>query len=385
MSAAPPNAPRLHTLTALGLALFAPGAAISCAGTTPVEGTSATTAGAGGGSSASTTSSGDGGAGVGGGTGVGGAGGSGGGGEIPPINEGFIGGPCESNADCAYMDGFCLPEAKGFPGGMCSLDCALFCPDKEGAVSTFCAEPAALGTMSTEGLCTTRCAYGLSPSGCREGYQCQAVPRHDQPATVVYACVPGTDDPFPLSACHKELLARGIGFAPAMSPKDHPDGHPELLCDIEDPVWITPILHGVSYRPTSVDNDPSPLFVACPMALAIDRASEMLAERGGTDLVHLGTYNCRVIAGTASLSEHGLARALDIAGVRLAGGSTFTVLTDWEKDQPAPTTTAGKFLKELVKSYHEDKVFNIILTPDYNAAHADHFHCDLTPGSDLLN
>ena len=383
MVSAPTPAPSLLRPLAFGLALFVPCAAISCADGDPVDPTGSTTAaGVGGSSSASTTSSGDGGSGVGGGTGTGGSGV--GGSAIPPINEGFIGGPCDSNADCAYMGGFCLPEAEGFPGGMCSLDCDLYCPDQDGAVSTFCTEPANLGTTSADGLCTTRCAYGLSPSGCREGYQCQAVPRHTQPETVVYACVPGSDNPFPLSACHKELIARGVGFAPAMNPDDHPDGHPELTCDIEDPVWITPVLHGVSHRPNSVDNDPSPLFVACPMALAIDRASEMLAERGGTDLVHLGTYNCRVIAGTTTLSEHGLARAIDIAAVRIESGATFTLLTDWEKNEPAPTTVAGKFLKELAQSYHKEKVYNIILTPDYNAAHADHFHCDLTPGSDFL-
>lgn len=60
------------------------------------------------------------------------------------------------------------------------------------------------------------------------------------------------------------------------------------------------------------------------------------------------------------------------------------MLTDWEKNQPAPVTAAGVFLEDLVQSYHEQKVFNIILTPDYNDAHADHFHCDQTPGSDFL-
>ena len=153
---------------------------------------------------------------------------------------------------------------------------------------------------------------------------------------------------------------------------------------LEDPVWIDPVIHGVSFRPSSVSSEPTPLFVACPFALALERASDRLADRGATDLIHYGTYNCRVIAGTSDLSEHGLARALDIAGVRVAGGATYTVLTDWEINDPTPTTAAGIFLRELVEAYHLDKVFNIILTPDFNAAHADHFHCDLTPGADFL-
>jgi hypothetical protein len=368
----------------LAFSLIALSLGSACSTGTPVSETTSTTGTSTGDSSASSTGVGGGGGEGGGGVGGGGVGGGGGAGAGPVINGGFIGGPCESDGDCAYEGGFCLLEAEGFPGGMCSLDCDLFCPDQAGAVGTFCVDPEKLGTMANDGLCTTRCSYGLSPTGCREGYQCQPTPRHGQPDKVVYSCVPGGDAPFPLSACHKELLSRGIEFSPAPNPLDHPDGLPNLLCDIEDPVWITPVIHGVTYRPGSADSDPSPLFVACPMALSIDKASEMLAARGGTDLIHYGTYNCRVIAGTETLSEHGLARALDIGAIRRNNGDVYTVLTDWEKDQPSPTTAAGKFLKELVQAYHDDKVFNIILTPDYNAAHADHFHVDLTPGSDFL-
>jgi hypothetical protein len=169
-----------------------------------------------------------------------------------------------------------------------------------------------------------------------------------------------------------------------VNPLDSPDGYPELLCDVPEPVWIQPFLHGVSYRPSSIDADPAPMFVACSMAVAIDRASEMLADRGGTDLYHYGTYNCRTIAGTDTLSEHGLARALDIAGVRIQGGDTYSVLGDWEIGEPNPVTPGGAFLKELVTAYYDEQVFNILLTPDYNEAHADHVHVDLTPGSHYM-
>jgi hypothetical protein len=30
------------------------------------------------------------------------------------------------------------------------------------------------------------------------------------------------------------------------------------------------------------------------------------------------------------------------------------------------------------------RIFNIILTPNYNAAHRDHFHVDLTPNAHFL-
>jgi hypothetical protein len=310
--------------------------------------------------------------------------GGGSGGDGPLINDGFIGGPCSADSDCAYQGGFCLPESDGFPDGMCSLDCDMFCPDQDGAVETFCALPADLATEAAAGLCTTRCSFGQSPTGCRDGYQCQPIERFGDPETVVYACVPGNDAPFVLSACHQALIDLGLDFTPMVDPLDSPDGLPDVVCDLEDPILLTPVIHDVAYRPSSADADPEALFVSCPFALSLDRASEILAERGATDLVHYGTYNCRVIAGTTQLSEHGLARALDIAAVRVSSGDVYSVLDDWEQNTPNPVTPSGTFLKELVQTYFDEQVFNIILTPDYNAAHENHFHCDLTPDAHFL-
>lgn len=328
-------------------------------------------------------------AGAGGGTtavtvGVGGSGG--GGGEVADIviNEGFIGGPCESNADCDYDGGFCLTDAEGFPDGMCSLDCGQFCPDEDGMVTTFCTEPDALDTTADEGLCTIRCDYGQSPSGCRTGYQCQIVSRYAEPETETYACVPGDDDPFELGPCHDALIERGVAFSPAVSPMDSPEGQPQITCDIEDPIWIEPYLADVAFRPSSMDNDPKAIFTSCPHGIAMHDAAEVLATQGATDLVHYGVYNCRTIAGTSTLSQHGLANAIDIAGIQWADEGYFSILGDWEKDTANPSTTGGQLLKTFVETIFDALIYNIILTPDYNEAHADHFHCDLTEGSHFL-
>lgn len=300
------------------------------------------------------------------------------------FNAGFIGGACHSTADCDYEGAICLGEAEGFPGGMCSLDCAKYCPDLAGATTTFCANAADLGAAASDGLCTVRCDFGQSATGCRPGYQCHALDRHDDPATVVYACVPGEDAPFEPSACHEELLARGIAFSPAVNPMAHPEGHPELLCDVEDPVWVSPLLRGVAYHPSSLADEPAAMFAACPLALALDDAAALMTELGITDTVHYGTYNCRPIAGTSTLSQHAHANAIDYAGFAVAGGAYYTVLDDWEKNQPAPVTTGGQLLANFAVEAHEQLIFHIILTPDYNADHENHFHCDLTPGSNFL-
>lgn len=87
-----------------------------------------------------------------------------------------------------------------------------------------------------------------------------------------------------------------------------------------------------------------------------------------------GSFSCRNIAGTNRLSEHGRANAIDIRGFLLEDGSEIDVRQHWRED-----SDRGAFLK----SVHDGgcKVFSVVLGPDYNAAHADHFHFDMGAGT----
>lgn len=84
---------------------------------------------------------------------------------------------------------------------------------------------------------------------------------------------------------------------------------------------------------------------------------------------HLGSYNCRHIAGSAAWSEHSTANALDVAAFRLADGRRIAILGDWRGDGPEAT-----FLHQVRTG--ACKVFATVLSPDYNAAHRDHLHLD---------
>jgi hypothetical protein len=87
---------------------------------------------------------------------------------------------------------------------------------------------------------------------------------------------------------------------------------------------------------------------------------------------HWGTYNCRNVnnAESGRLSQHATANAIDIAAFELADGRKVVVRTDW-----GDATPAGRFLAAA----HDAAcgLFNVVLGPDYNALHADHFHLDL--------
>lgn len=84
---------------------------------------------------------------------------------------------------------------------------------------------------------------------------------------------------------------------------------------------------------------------------------------------HFGTYSCRDIGGSERRSQHAAARAIDIAGFRLADGRTVSVRKDWQGGG-----ARGAFLDRVYAQ--ACGYFRITLGPGYNAAHADHFHFD---------
>ncbi|MCO4747484.1 MAG: extensin family protein [Proteobacteria bacterium] len=296
---------------------------------------------------------------------------------------GFIGSPCETSDDCGPDGAVCLTQ--GFPDGMCSLACDQFCPDQDGHPTTFCVaegelppEADALG----DGACASRCDFGLFPdSGCREGYGCGIATRANEPGTQNYTCLPGIETE--LSDCYADLAARDVAFEPAIIADRSPDTHPDLTCHVEDPLFILGDVHGIGLA-YSDDNASSRTLAACDMAHALVDTIDDVAEEGVTMLRHYGTYNCRVISGTNTLSRHSFGDAIDISGFDFADGSSYTLYDDWEHDTTTPITDAGQFLYNAAYRWHDAAYWNIILTPNYNAAHDDHFHIDLTPGSDYI-
>jgi hypothetical protein len=88
------------------------------------------------------------------------------------------------------------------------------------------------------------------------------------------------------------------------------------------------------------------------------------------EITHFGSYSCRTIARSDNMSEHATANAFDISGVRLANGKMISVLSGWK----AGSKDSG-FLREVRNGLCD--YFNLTLSPDYNADHADHFHVDM--------
>jgi hypothetical protein len=116
-------------------------------------------------------------------------------------------------------------------------------------------------------------------------------------------------------------------------------------------------------------------FIAWMRHAAVPAAREKL----GGELVRVetyGTYACRgIVGGSAAsagrVSEHGLGNAVDVAAFVLADGRKISVLGDWSGG-PAEER---EFLRVVHKS--ACRRFTTVLGPEYNSAHANHFHFDM--------
>lgn len=163
--------------------------------------------------------------------------------------------------------------------------------------------------------------------------------------------------------CRALLTQAGIADVPA------PPRHSGDQCGYADGMRLT---RGTDFAPAG-------LVTACPVAAALalferDVLRPAAARHFATNIAaieHAGSYSCRRLYGRAEgrFSEHATADAIDIIGFRLADGTRVSVLRDWASDGPK-----GGFLREVRDG--ACGLFATVLSPDYNAAHADHLHLD---------
>lgn len=127
---------------------------------------------------------------------------------------------------------------------------------------------------------------------------------------------------------------------------------------------------------------PGEANMQCPLSVAtylwlreVDTLAQKRFDQPLAKIHHMGSYSCRKQRGNGSgqWSEHAFANAWDIAGFELADGRLITLLSGWDSDDKKER----KFLRDARQQ--ACRVFNTTLSPDYNAAHRDHFHVDMGP------
>ncbi|TCB94146.1 extensin family protein [Enterobacter wuhouensis] len=145
---------------------------------------------------------------------------------------------------------------------------------------------------------------------------------------------------------------------------------------VADSAGACPLANVVRVRDFGPVSLSSSFLASCPLALSsalfVSQQARPLTKtlmgRELTRIDHLGSFACRNIyhRADARRSEHASAEALDISAFRLAGGERVTVLKGWTSAKTQPWLQA---LLAASCGYYGNG-----LGPDYNAAHANHFH-----------
>jgi hypothetical protein len=147
-------------------------------------------------------------------------------------------------------------------------------------------------------------------------------------------------------------------------------------CTVEQPIRLDGQIGGVRF---GRDN----MLMSCELARSMVRFAAVLEAHDITEVEIATPFNCRSMLRGRRVSQHAHGSALDVRLLRTGSGREFP-LRDWERRDPTPESEGGRLWYEIVHQLHEQRIFNIILTPDFDRAHRHWLHLDLTPGQHML-
>ena len=126
------------------------------------------------------------------------------------------------------------------------------------------------------------------------------------------------------------------------------------------------------------------------LVLALDDFAKILQKHDIVEVIHYSVYRPpgkkEVLHGPGR--RHSGALAIDAAIFKTKDGKTLGVEKDFHgkigaKTCGVPTshmTAEAQTLRKLVCEAADAQLFNVLLTPDYNWPHRNHFHLEVTAG-----
>lgn len=188
-------------------------------------------------------------------------------------------------------------------------------------------------------------------------------------STAFAAAARAEPDPPTPEACLRTLDELGVGWKPAKR------------SGITIGVEITTALGGVTF--TSADQ---PLVIDCSLAVSLASAGPYLTALGIDHAGFSSAYSKRNVRGTNRPSKHSYGLAIDVHS--FAGPAVGTLRVDRDFEQGlgddvdcigAPLTEAGAVLEIAKCQLVNSGLFHLVLTPDYDDAHHNHYHLEATP------
>lgn len=178
------------------------------------------------------------------------------------------------------------------------------------------------------------------------------------------------------AACERELRRRKVPFSRVDSARG-----------VVAPVRLEGPLSGVTFRSNLPEKARKTAVIEiydCRLVLALDDFAKILAGHDVVEVVHLSVYRPvpkkRPLRGGAG-RRHGGALAIDAAVFKTQDGRVLDVKKDFHGRIGAKTCPPPKSATELRRiacEASDARLFNVLLTPDYNRAHKNHFHLEVT-------
>ena len=186
-------------------------------------------------------------------------------------------------------------------------------------------------------------------------------------------------------ACEAELVLRKIPF----------ERETETWLGVRAPVRLTGPLSGVTYRTRLSEEQRATTkweIADCRLVLALDDFAKILVKHEIAEVIHYSMYRPPEKSHPADQdgTRHSGALALDAGKFIGKDGSVLDVDKHWNGRRgartcgddagPNPATPEAKKLRAILCDAVEARIFNSYLTPNYNKAHHNHFHLEVTYG-----
>ncbi len=184
--------------------------------------------------------------------------------------------------------------------------------------------------------------------------------------------------------CEDELTTRSIPFTREPASRG-----------VRAPVRLTGKLHGVEFRTDEPDErrTTSPYEVAdCRLILAMDDFAKILEAHDVVQIRHYSMWRppAKDWPSDRDGTRHAGALALDVGRLTLADGKVLDVDRDFhgrigdktcgEDARPRNPTPDAVELRAILCETAAQHMFNVVLTPNFNRPHKNHFHLEVTSG-----
>lgn len=186
------------------------------------------------------------------------------------------------------------------------------------------------------------------------------------------------------ATCEAALKKRAIKFVTVPS-----------AWGVDRPIRLDAPMHGVTFHglgstkalATSIYE-----IIDCRLALALDDFAVILEKHDVIEAVHMSIYRPAAKTGKPGQhSRHEAALAIDLGTLKKKDGSYLSVLEDWHghigdktcvagAGAPTPVTKKSLEIRGILCEAYAAKLFNVMLTPNFNKPHDNHFHLEVTRG-----